>query len=66
MLRIWFGLVLGSMLATHSAVAQQAGVPQGPDTKGPQTSFTAWNGSYRQTIPIEVPAGLPDILYQTQ
>ena len=40
---------------TLGALAQEVGVPQSPGSKGPQVPFTAWNGSYRQSIPIEVP-----------
>jgi RHS repeat-associated protein len=44
-----FAVMLGS------ASAQQVGVPQGPESKGPQVPKTAWNGNYRQSIAFEVP-----------
>jgi RHS repeat-associated protein len=52
-LAVVFSLLSWAAAATQ---AQQVGVPQTPESKGPQVPFTAWNGSYRQTIPIEVPA----------
>ncbi len=39
-----------------SASAQEVGPPPAPDSKGPQPPFTAWNGSFTQQIPIEIPA----------
>ena len=39
---------------TLHASAQEVGLPP-PPAKGPQAPVTAWNGSYRQNIPLDVP-----------
>ncbi len=49
-------IIIGVMLGIAAAVAQEVevGVPQSPQSKQ-QKDFTAWNGSFRHTIPLEVP-----------
>ena len=44
------------LFATSSAFGQEISAPQAPESKGPQPPITAWNGSFRYAIPIEVPA----------
>jgi len=39
-----------------AAAAQQIAPPIAPQSKGPQPPVTAWNGSFTQSIQIEVPA----------
>ena len=45
-------------LASFATAAwpQVISAPQAPESKGPQPPVTAWNGSFRQSIAIEVPA----------
>ena len=47
---------LVALFIAGSAVGQEIAAPQAPESKGPQPPVTAWNGSFRHSIPIEVPA----------
>ncbi len=56
-LRKFFSLLFAfAMLTASSAFGQEISAPQAPESKGPQPPVTAWNGSFRYAIPIEVPA----------
>ncbi len=48
-------LMLG-MIWSCAAQAQEIGIPKPQAAKGPQPSFTAWNGSYVDRIDIDVPS----------
>ena len=55
MIRGWIGLIVASVLFALPTSAQQIDNSQLRDTKGQKSSFTAWNGSYRRSIALEVP-----------
>jgi RHS repeat-associated protein len=50
--------VAALLIGMATAIAQEidVGVPQAPEAKQGPKDFTAWNGSFRHSIPIEVPA----------
>ncbi len=53
--RLVVGIVLASGVLATSAMAQEVGPQPAPEQKGPVPPTSAWNGSYTQTIPIEIP-----------
>ncbi len=49
-------LILLALFTASSGFGQEISAPQAPESKGPQPPVTAWNGSFRHSIAIEVPA----------
>jgi hypothetical protein len=55
MLKLRAIVLLLGMIWSCVGHAQEIGIPKPQAAKGPQPNFTAWNGSYVDSIDIEVP-----------